>query len=274
MMKQRTPWAATVLLAVLLFFQSAGEAAAAPAVAAEAACLLVVNTKQVLYDKNKDGIMYPASTTKIVTLLTALENGNLADEVRISAAAANCEGSSLDLTAGDRLSLQELLYGMMLVSGNDAAVAVAEHVGHGSVDEFVDKMNKTAERIGAQRTHFTNPHGLPDPINHYTTANDMALIAAYAYGKPEFAAIVGSRTHSVLFANHGPRTVTNTNRLLGRFPGANGVKTGYTNEAGECLVAGARRGNVQLIAVVFNSPQRWTDASSLLEYGFKTMNVQ
>ncbi|WP_346356229.1 D-alanyl-D-alanine carboxypeptidase family protein [Azotosporobacter soli] len=268
---------AVVLTALLLF--GAPEAALAapveqPGVAAEAACLMLTSSKRVLYDKNKDGIMYPASTTKIVTLLTALEKGQLNDEVVVSEAAADCEESRLGLHAGDRLSLRELLYGMMLPSGNDAAVAVGEHVGHGSLEAFIAMMNEQAQRAGATRTNFTNPHGLPDPINHYTTAYDMALITTYAYGKPEFTSIVNSRTHSVIFANRGKITVSNTNRLLGRFAGANGVKTGYTREAGECLVAGAERGGVQLIAVVLNSPQRWADAARLLEYGFKTLGIQ
>ncbi len=273
-MKDLFKFIMTVSLLVGLFFPSAQAAAQQPEVAAEAACLMVMGTKQVLYDKNKDGIMYPASTTKIVTLLTALENGRLGDEVLVSAAAAECEGSSLELRQGDRLELGELLYGMMLVSGNDAALAVAEHVGKGSVEDFVQMMNETAGKAGAARTHFTNPHGLPDPINHYTTANDMALLTSYGYGKVGFSEIVASREHGVMFNNRAKRKVMNTNRLLGRFPDANGVKTGYTNEAGECLVAGARRGGVQLIAVVFNSDQRWSDAGKLLEYGFQKLGIK
>lgn len=263
-----------VNLTVFCLASSVQAAAVLPVVEAEAACLMMVGTKQVLYDKNKDGIMYPASTTKIVTLLTALENGRLGDEVLVSADAAACEGSSLDLRRGDRLALGELLYGMMLVSGNDAAVAVAEHVGRGSTEDFVQMMNKTAEKAGAARTHFTNPHGLPDPINHYTTANDMALITSYGYGKAGFAEVVATREHGVIFNNRSKRSVMNTNRLLGRFPDANGVKTGYTNEAGECLVAGAKRGGVQLVAVIFNSSQRWNDAGKLLEYGFQRLGVK
>ena len=241
---------------------------AAPLIGAESACLMVVGSHRVLYGKKQDDIMYPASTTKIVTLLTALEKGKLDDVVTVSARAANTEGSSLDLAAGDQISLRDLLYGMMLVSGNDAAQAVAEHVG-GSA-RFVEAMNQQAESLGATRTHFSNPHGLPDPVNHFTTAYDMALITEGAFRKPEFSRVVAARSQQIVLRNQGQsRYVENINRLLNSYPGANGVKTGFTNAAGYCLVASAKRNNVQLVAVIFNSDQRWEDASRLLDYGFR-----
>lgn len=255
---------------VFLLIPSFVLAAAPPDITAESACVMVVNTKQILYDKQKDKIMYPASTTKIVTLLTALEKGKPDAVVTVSPQAAACDGSSLDLAAGDRLTLRELLYGMMLVSGNDAAEAVADQIG-GSQEAFAAMMNQTAQRLGAERTHFSNPHGLPDPINHFTTANDMALITAAGYQRADFIQIVSAPVHKVAFLNEPIKEVSNTNRLLTSFAGANGVKTGYTDEAGECLVAAARRGGIQLIAVIYNSDFRWKEAAELLEYGFATL---
>ena len=246
--------------------------AAAPAVEAEAAVLMSASDKQVLYAKNPDGIMYPASTTKIMTLITALENGDLTSTVVVSPGAASCDGSSLDLRAGDRITLKEILYGMMMVSGNDAAEAVAEHVG-GSIPAFVQLMNDKAEKIGATRTSFSNPHGLPDPYNHYTTARDLALITVYGMKLPLFADIVSHTQYDVHFLNRKVMHTENTNRLLKTYPGANGVKTGFTNDAGDCLVAAAKRKNVQLIAVILNDDNRWEDAASLLDYGFQQLGL-
>ena len=263
-------------LAALAFPALAAAAPAAPLVGAEAACLMVAGSHRMIYGKNQDSIMYPASTTKIATLLTALEKGKLEEVVTVSPRAAYTEGSSLDLSPGDQLTLRDLLYGMMLVSGNDAAQAVAEHVGgRGGPGRFVEEMNLQAEKLGATRTHFSNPHGLPDPVNHFTTAYDMALITEGAFRKAEFSRVVSARGQQIVLRNHGEsRYVENINRLLGSYPGANGVKTGFTNAAGYCLVASAKRNNVQLIAVIFNSDQRWEDASRLLDYGFRVLGSE
>ena len=248
-------------------------AAVEPQVAAEAAIVMNASDKRVLYTKNADSIMYPASTTKIMTLITALEAGNPDSVVVVSPKAAICEGSSLDLRSGDRLKLQEALYGLMLVSGNDAAEAVAESVA-GSIPAFVKKMNEEAEKIGATRTHFSNPHGLPDPVNHFTTAYDLALITAYGLKNPVFANIVATRNYDVHFLNRSSVThARNTNKLLTTYNGANGVKTGFTNAAGECVVASAKRNDVELIAVVLNSEERWDDAAQLLNYGFQQLGL-
>jgi len=255
-----------------VLLNSAFAAAAPPQVGAEAAILMVAETKQILFEKNSHGIMYPASTTKIMTLITALEKGDPKKIVTISTKAAVCEGSSLELNAGDKLTLRDAETGMMLVSGNDAAEAIAEHVA-GSIPAFVDMMNFNAEKIGAKNTHFSNPHGLPDPINHYTTAYDLALIASYAMGNPEFVKIVSTRDYTVNFINRNSLKVTNTNKLLKSYPGINGIKTGYTNDAGDCLVAGAKRNGVQLIAVVLNDDDRWIDAANLLDYGFQKLGI-
>ena len=265
----------TILIVIMLVFcwvHLAFAAAPPPAVGAEAAVVMVAGTKQVLYEKNAQAIMYPASTTKITTLITALEKGDLSSVVTVSPSAAAVEGSCLDLRAGDRIVLPNALYGMMLVSGNDAAEAIAAHIA-GSVPAFVDMMNRKAEAIGATRTHYTNPHGLPDQVNHFTTAYDLALITDYALKNRLFAQIVSTREYKVDFLNRSSTYVTNTNTLLKTYPGATGVKTGYTNDAGECLVAAARRGGVQLIAVVLNSETRWDDAAHLLDYGFQQLAV-
>ena len=244
-----------------------------PAIKSETAFLMVAGTKQVLFDKDGHKIMYPASTTKIMTLITALKHGNLNDTVVVSPAAANVEGSSMDLQRLDRLSLRELLFGLMLVSGNDAAHAVAEHVGGGSYKKFIGWMNEEAERIGALRTHFSNPHGLPDPVNHFTTAYDLALITAEGFRTPGFEDFVSTPYHTAKFLNRAQgMSMVNTNRLLLTYQGANGVKTGTTNAAGRCLVSSARRGDVLLIAVVLNGGDTvFRDSALLLDYGFRAL---
>jgi serine-type D-Ala-D-Ala carboxypeptidase (penicillin-binding protein 5/6) len=239
-----------------------------PAIGAEAAVVMVANTRRVLFGQNPNSIMYPASTTKMMTLLLALERGNLDSVVTVSSHAAACEESSLGLRPGDQITLRELLFGMMIVSGNDAAEAVAEHIA-GSVPAFVKLMNERADKMGLKNTHFSNPHGLPDPVNHYSTAYDLAQIAATGMQNPLFAKIVSTADYTVSFINRGPMRVSTTNRLLRTYPGANGVKTGYTEAAGDCLVAGAKRQDVQLIAVVLNDDDRWTDVPKLLDYGFQ-----
>lgn len=264
-----------VLVMVIISFICINVALAAappPQVDAEAAVLMVAGTNKVLLEKNSSGIMYPASTTKIMTLITALEKGDPNSIVTVSTKASACEGSSLELNAGDKLTLHNAETGMMLVSGNDAAEAIAEHVG-GSIPAFVDMMNANAVNIGAKNTHFSNPHGLPDPVNHYTTAYDLALIASHAMQNPDFVKIVSTREYDVNFINRNPSHVTNTNKLLKTYPGINGIKTGYTNDAGDCLVAGAKRNGVQLIAVVLNDDSRWTDAAKLLDYGFQQIGL-
>lgn len=261
-----------VLGLMMLLISGNVAAAAPPQVYAEAAIVMVADDKRVLFAKQPDAIMYPASTTKIMTLITALEKGNPDSVIKVSSQAAACDGSSLELRSGDRLSLREALYGMMLVSGNDAAEAIAENVA-GSIPSFVQMMNDKAESIGAARTHFSNPHGLPDPVNHFTTAYDLALITAYGMKNPAVANIVATRDYDVHFFNRPNVHVHNTNKLLFTYPGANGMKTGYTNDAGDCVVATAKRKNVQLIAVILNSDYRWSDAAKILDYGFQQMGL-
>lgn len=257
----------------LLFMPALSEAAylMPPPIEAQAAIVMDAETKTVLYEKEPDKRMFPASTTKIMTFMLAQKLGSLDSTVTVSSKAAGCEGSSLELSKGDRIKLRDLLYGLMLVSGNDAAEAVAEHIG-GSIPRFVRYMNDEAAGIGARNTRFVNPHGLPDP-RHYTTAYDLALITAHALQNPEFSKVSSTKSTTITFINGETRRLDNTNKLLGTYQGVNGGKTGYTEAAGDCLVATAKRGGVQLIVVVLNDDERWADARNLLDFGFAQRGI-
>lgn len=238
-----------------------------PDTGAVSACLIDAEDNAVLYGKDEDRIMHPASTTKIMTAIIALESGKLDEPLVITPYAVNTEPSSLGLRLGDRITLREALAGMLLVSGNDAAVAVAETVA-GSVPEFARLMNEKARSLGAYNTHFLNPHGLTAQ-GHYSTAHDMAIIAAYAMKNPLFREMVGRTSYNMKYMDGHTKYVTTTNRFLkSGFPGANGIKTGFTNAAGDCLVASATRGLKTMIAVFYNDDYRWDDAPTWLEFGF------
>ncbi len=243
---------------------------ALPQVTARSAVVIDALTGEVLYQRMMDERRYPASTTKIMSLITALETnrGSLDDAVRISGTAADMEGSTMWLERGERYRLEDLLYGMMLVSGNDAATAVAEHVA-GSVQAFAKRMTEKANEIGAKNTRFTNSCGLHDPL-HYTTAHDLALITAYGYKNSTFRKIVSTKEWRVpLMKPPFTRELENENMLLWIYPGANGVKTGYTDAAGRCVVTAAERDGVQLIAVVLDGAYMWNDSIAMLDYGFR-----
>lgn len=243
-----------------------------PRIDAASFVLLEATTGTVLYAKDEHVRRAPASTTKIMTALIALEKGRLRDLVTVSRQAGWTPGSSAGLRARDRLPLGELLQGLMLVSGNDAALAIAEHVG-GSEAAFVALMNSKAREFGAFNTQFRNPHGLPS-IGHLTTAYDLALITRYALQQTDFSRLVRTRDEELVWAEGERRApISNTNRLLWSFSGADGVKTGTTSEAGHCLVASATRDGRRLIAVVLRSPDRWRDAANLLEYGFNAFRL-
>ncbi len=237
-----------------------------PQVSATAAIVMDADTGEIIYQRNADNKMFPASTTKLMTLIMALEHGGLNEIVTVSQNAFGVEGSSLYLEVNDKMPLGELLEGMILLSGNDAACAVAEHCA-GSVSEFVNRMNIRAKQFGATNTHFNNPHGLPDE-NHYTTAHDLALMAARGFQMPKFAEIVSRRQGVYNWLHGDDKMLTSENRLLEIYRGANGVKTGYTQAAGRCLVTAAKRGDIQLVAVVLNSALMWHDSVYLLDYGF------
>lgn len=240
---------------------------AGPVVSAEAAALIDVDTGRILWSHQGDKPMLIASTTKIMTAIIAIEYGNLADQVTVGKNAAGKEGSSLYLKRGEKMSLEHLLYGMMLRSGNDAATAIAEHVG-GSVEGFAVLMNQKAAEIGMTNTHFVNPHGLNEE-GHYSTANDMAKLTAYALQNPVFREIVKTRVKKVPNPNEDwDYTWYNKNKMLAMYEGADGVKTGYTKLAGRCLVSSATRNGRQLAAVTLNAPNDWIDHTRMLDYGF------
>ncbi len=259
-------------LALIIFFYYTGTvwpmetAPAVPSVTANAAVLLEASSGQILYSKNGTKKMPPASTTKVMTALLALEGGNLDRVITVSPEAALVGEASIDLQAGEKLTLEDLIYGAMLQSGNDACVAIAEHIA-GTESNFVLLMNQKAKVLGASDSSFINTNGLP-ATGHYTTARDLAVITRYALRNPAFQKIVN--TQGKLIGKHGSeRYLKNTNRLLWSYEGANGVKTGTTIEAGECLVASATRGGRQLINVVLHSEDRWSDSITLLNYGFE-----
>lgn len=241
-----------------------------PWVSAAAAVLIEASTGTVLFGRNADQTRDPASITKVMTAIIAIERGDLADVVTVSARAAAVPGSTLGLRAGEQIKLEELIRATMLRSGNDGATAIAEHIG-GTVEQFVDMMNARARSMGLTRTRFANPHGLTAP-GHYRTARDIARMCAYGLSIPKFAEIVGC---TELWATRidgdqvkGATLVHNTNRLLWSYQGADGVKTGTTSAAGHCLAASATRDGLQLIAVVLKSGARFRDAAALLDYGF------
>lgn len=257
-------------LTLTLFFTATGEAVASPPeIAGKSAVLIDSVTGQVLYEKNSHQKAYPASVTKTLTAIIALEKGSLTDSVLVPPEASDIEGSAIGLKAGERLTLEDLLYSLMLNSGNDSAVAIACHIG-GSVSGFVDLINKKALELGAKDSHFNNSNGLPDD-NHYTTAYDFSLITRYAMQNPEFRKIVSTTTKNITRSDPEAQTfLLNHNKLLWRYEGSIGVKTGYTTQAGQCLAAAAVRQDRELIAIVFDSEgdNIWTDATSLLDYGF------
>ena len=236
-----------------------------PAVSAAGAYLMEAASGRVLYEKDADRRMEQASTTKIMTALVAIEAGGLDRIVTVTKEAAGTEGSTINLKAGETLPLIELLYGLMLQSGNDAAVMIALAVD-GSVGAFVQRMNEKAAALGLMNTHFQNSNGLHAP-EHYTTAKELAMLSAYAMQNETFREIVGT-TYRVCEGCSSMRSFRNKNKFLTEYPGCNGVKTGYTKAAGKCLAFAAERDGMQLIGTVLNAPRMWDDARTLLDFGF------
>ncbi len=231
---------------------------ALPEMGATAALLLETGTQSLLFEKGVDQRLAPASTTKMMTALVALERGNLSDKVTVQQGDLNVE-SIVSLSAGEVWTLEDLLYALLLPSDNAAAVAIARHVG-GSEAAFVGMMNEQAARWGLQNTHFVNPHGYDDP-RHYSSARDLAEIARHGLANPVFARIVATREKRV-----GSRTLVNLNQLLGSYEGTLGVKTGTTDQAGQCLVSAVERPDGQLICVILGSNDRYRDTRLLLDY--------
>ncbi len=227
---------------------------------ATSAILVDVDSGRVLYEQNADARMLIASTTKIMTALVAIREGNLTDTVKVSREAAYTEGSSMYLQEGEELTLEELLYGLLLCSGNDAAVAIAEHVG--GEKAFVKRMNETAAELGMTATSFANPNGL-DAETHYSTARDMAKLACAAVENATLLRIASTKTATV-----AGRTMTNHNKLLSSVDGCLGLKTGYTKAAGRTLVSCAERDGQRLVAVTLQDGNDWVDHQTLFAYGF------
>ncbi len=239
-----------------------------PGIGAHSYILMDSQTGRVLAQRKAWTKRAPASTTKIITGIIALETGNTDSPVQVSPKAAATGEASLELKEGEVLTLEALLYGALLCSGNDACVAISEHIA-GSEERFSYLMNQKAFLIGAVDSNFINPHGLPAK-GHYSTAYDLALLARYSLRNTHFGKIVSSKTKVInTITPNKKRYLYNTNQLLWGTVGANGVKTGTTVEAGRCLVASVTRDGRQLITVVLKSPDRYRDTLKLLEYGFR-----
>lgn len=237
------------------------------AISAERAIVMDGTTGQVLYEKDADERSLIASTTKIMTALVVCEQCNVLDRVRIPKEAVGIEGSSMYLQEGEILTVQELLYGLMLSSGNDAAVALAIYCG-GTVEGFAEMMNDKARILGMEDSHFVNPHGLDAP-EHYATARDLAKLACYAMENPIFAQTVSTKNVRV-----GQRYLKNHNKLLWQVAGADGVKTGYTKAAGRILVSSAARDGRRVVAVTINDPNDWQDHAQLINQAFSDYSIR
>lgn len=250
---------------IIVFFP---KSAFAMADSAGSACLINALTGEVIFEKNADDRRPMASTTKIMTAIAAIENSSMDEVVEISKNAERQEGSSAYIRAGNKMYMEDLLYGLMLNSGNDAAVAIAEHIS-GSTEAFADLMNNKAKEIGADNTSFVNPNGLDDE-KHFTTARDLALITRYALNNADFAKIVSTKEilkhpidldEDLWYINH--------NRLLKTYDGCIGVKTGFTKTAGRCLVSAAKRDGMAFIAVTLKDGNDWKDHKEMLDYAFE-----
>ena len=251
----------TVFLTILVLFSIYPCQVKAVGTSAAAAILVDADSGRVLYEQNADARMLIASTTKIMTALVAIREGNLSDVVTVKREATLTEGSSMYLKEGEKLTLETLLYGLMLCSGNDAAVVIADHVGGGQAD-FAQLMNKTARELGMEATSFSNPNGL-DAEDHYSTARDMAKLACAAVRNETLLRIASTQSVTI-----GGRTMTNHNKLLRYVDGCLGLKTGYTRAAGRTLVSCAERNGQRLVAVTLQDGNDWADHEALYDYGF------
>lgn len=235
---------------------------------AQASSLMDVTSGRIIYSDKGDQELRIASLTKIMTAIVAIEHGRLQDQVKVGRAAYAKEGSSLFLRMSEQMTLENMLYGLMLRSGNDAASAIAEHVG-GTEEGFVHLMNEKAVQLGLSHTHFANPHGL-DAERHYSSANDLARLTTYALHNPTFARIVKTELKKAPNPNDSwDYSWRNKNKMLRLYEGADGVKTGFTKKAFRCLVSSATRDGRQLVAVTLNDGDDWNDHARMLDYGFK-----
>ncbi|MBQ2286045.1 MAG: D-alanyl-D-alanine carboxypeptidase [Clostridia bacterium] len=255
-----------VLCAVLL----SGIRISAMAVSAKAAAVINGDTGEILFSQNAYERLPMASTTKIMTALLLCEHGEPEKEITVTSDMLKVEGSSMGLLAGDKVTYHDLLYGMMLASGNDAANVTAIALG-GTVEQFVEKMNAKAAELGLNNTHFVTPSGL-DAEGHYTTAAELAALAAYALKNESFAKAAASES-AVLNYGNPPyrRSLKNHNKMLKLYEGAVGVKTGFTKKSGRCLVSAARKDGKLAVAVTLNDPDDWSDHSALLDFGLSSI---
>ncbi len=264
-MKKKKIILSLIIMILMISNNSYAKNAYMPNINAQSGILIEKNSGTILYSKNINKKLPMASTTKIMTALIAIENGNLDENVIIKSNCVGIEGSSIYLQNQEKISLRDLLYGLMLRSGNDAAAAIACHIG-GSVENFVSMMNTRAKRMGLHDTHFSNPSGLPDK-NHYTTAYDLSVITRIALKNKEFKKVVS--TKNWVSNREYNKYFYNKNKTLWQYDGGDGVKIGYTKNAGRCLVASATRNGMQLIAVVLNDGNWFNDCYKLFDYGFQ-----
>lgn len=255
-----------LMLVIIIMVSGVPERACAKDIRLDCVAGVVIDqdSGRILYEKNGDKVLAMASTTKIITALVAIENSSLNDVVVVSKKAAAIGGSTVGLREDERITMEELLYGLMLRSGNDSAIAIAEYIG-GSVEKFAVMMNDKALELGAYNTSFVTPHGL-DRDEHYTTARDLANITAFAMKNELFSKIVATKFISSGVTGEFNRSYANINKFLFRLDNSDGVKTGYTGNAGKCLVASVKHPNGRYICVVLNSSDRWKDAERLSEY--------
>lgn len=241
-------------------------------ISAKSAIVICMDTGEILYEESATQKLPMASTTKIMTALILAEQPDLAKTIKVTRQMVTVEGSSMGLMPDDTVSYRDLLYGMLLASGNDAANTTAYALG-GSIKGFAQMMNKKAKELGLKNTSFVTPSGLDDE-NHYTTAYDLALLASVALKNTAFRAACSSK-QAVLYYGNPPyrRSLTNHNKLLGNYEGLIGVKTGFTKKSGRCLVTAAERDGKRVIAVTLNAPDDWNDHRALLDYGLSVTNV-
>ncbi|MBM4762170.1 D-alanyl-D-alanine carboxypeptidase family protein [Bacillus sp. B15-48] len=263
-----------IMLSILIFQTIPVSVGAVESVSARNAILMEQHTGRVLYEKKAHEPERIASITKIMTAILAIESGKLREKVKVSNRASGTEGSSLYLKVGEEMLLEDLVYGLMLRSGNDAAVAIAEHVG-GSLEGFVFLMNQKALELGMANTRFANPHGLDDHEDHYSTAYDMALLTKYAINNEKYKEIAGTKVHRAPNPNESWDYVwRNKNRLLtDLYRHATGGKTGYTKRAKRTLVTTAAKGDFEMIAVTLNGPDDWNDHIHMFETGFAEYDI-
>ena len=255
------------------FTDTSAETIKEPDVNSRACVVIDRKTNSILFGKNENSKKKMASTTKIMTATIIIEKCNLTDTIEISKKAAGTGGSRLGLKTGDKITVLDLLYGLMLRSGNDAAVALAEYAG-GDINGFAELMNAKALDLGLTNTHFETPHGL-DSNEHYTTAYELAVISNYALNNPTFAKIVGTKNYTITI-NGSPKDLSNTNELLGNMEGVYGVKTGFTNGANRCLVTACKRNDIDIICVVLGADTkkfRTIDSIKLINYVFNNFVV-